>query len=535
MDAQNLPLEWIVVGLAMVVVGIFAGIWFGQMLSLKKSRAARADADSVAADAEEKGQKTLDDLRRQGEEERSRLVDKADQEYERQLKKHEREFSKRRHDFDRRDRRLDSRQSALDRKFQDLEKREAGLSEVESHAQEIRDTIEKRQQEIEEFRTAIKDRCEAVSGFTQDEAKRVLLETLEADVRQDAAALVRKVEAESKEQADKKARQIITLAIQRCAADQVTETSVSVVQLPSDDLKGRIIGREGRNIRALESATGCNIIVDDTPEAVVLSCFDPVRREVARLTLEKLLADGRIHPGRIEDIVAKVEKELAEHIRQMGEQTVFDLGLADMHPELTKVLGRLRYRTSYGQNILSHSVEVANLCAYMAAELGADPEPAKRAGLLHDIGKAMTHEKEGTHALNGAELCKKYNESPGVVHAIAAHHNEVDPRTIIAVLVQGADAISSARPGARRETLESYVKRLKKLEEIAQSFHGVTKCYAMQAGREVRIMVEPTEINDNEASLLARNVSKQIEKDVDYPGQIKIMVCREVRSIEYAK
>ncbi|MBI3735089.1 ribonuclease Y, partial [Candidatus Sumerlaeota bacterium] len=460
---------------------------------------------------------------------------KAEEEYERRLEKFEREFSKRRHEIERLERRLTDRQTTLERKIEAQDKREKELQAREADIAGIRERIQKKEEAIEAIRIEAKRKCESISGLTEEKAKKMLLENIEADVRQDAAAMVHRVEAETKEIADRKARQIITMAIQRCAAEQVTESTVSVVQLPSDEVKGKIIGREGRNIRALEAATGCNIIVDDTPEAVVLSCFDPIRREIARQTLEKMLGDGRIHPGRIEEVVAKVEKNLQDHIRQVGEQTCFDLGLADMHPELSKVLGRLKYRTSYGQNILNHSIEMAQLCMHMAAELGADMQAAKRAGLLHDIGKALTHEMEGTHALIGADLCKKYNEAPGVVHAIAAHHNEVEPRTIIAVLVQAADSISSARPGARRETLENYVKRLRDIEAIADSFKGVTKAYAIQAGREIRIMVEPTEINDNEASLMARDVSKRIEKELQYPGQNKVTVCRETRFVEYAK
>jgi ribonucrease Y len=444
-------------------------------------------------------------------------------------------LARKRHELERRQRKLDARKGAFDRQFEELNERESALQAQESALETIRERLRARNRRDRNARSELKRRCEEISGFTEAEAKKLLLENLETDVRQDAAALVRRIEAETKEEAERKARQIITLAIQRCASEHVSETTVSVVQLPSEDMKGRIIGREGRNIRALEAATGCNIIVDDTPEAVVLSCFDPIRREIARQTLERLLHDGRIHPGRIEEVVAKVERDLNDHIRQAGEQAVFELGLADIHPELTKVIGRLKYRTSYGQNILDHSIEVGNLCSFMAAELGADAHAARRAGFLHDIGKALTHEMEGTHALLGAELCKKYNEPPGVVHAIAAHHNEVEPRTIIAVLVQGADAISSARPGARRETLENYVKRLRHLEEIADSFRGVTKAYAIQAGREIRIMVEPSEINDNEACLLARDVAKRVEKDVEYPGQIKVTVCRELRAVDYAK
>jgi len=371
--------------------------------------------------------------------------------------------------------------------------------------------------------------------MTDDQAKQALMENLESQVRQEAGALVRRVEGEARETAVKKARQIITLAVQKYAAEQVSETAISVVNLPSDEIKGRIIGREGRNIRALEAATGCNFIVDDTPEAVVLSCFDPLRREIARLSLESLLSDGRIHPGRIEDVVQKVEKQVHESIREVGEQSAFDLGVNGLHSELVRLLGRLKYRTSYGQNVLKHSIEVANLAKIMAAELGVDAQLAKRAGALHDIGKAVSYEMEGTHAAIGAELAKKYGEPPAIVHAIAAHHAEEEPRTIVAVLVQASDAISAARPGARRETLETYIKRLKQLESIADSFEGVDKSYAIQAGREIRILVDPDRIDDDAAALLARQITKKVETELDYPGQIKVTVLREVRSVEYAK
>lgn len=506
------------------VVGVPAFIWISRMTQARKKEQALSEADAILAKAKEEGRKIATELEK-----------KAEEEYQRQENKFEREFSKRRAEIERTERKLSDRQSTLDRKIEGIDKRDREFQSKEADIAQLRERLHKKEETIETTRLEMKRRCEEISGLTGDEAKKLLLETLETEVRADAAALVRRIETESKETADKKARQIITLAIQRCAAEQVTESTVSVVHLPSDEVKGKIIGREGRNIRALEAATGCNIIVDDTPEAVVLSCFDPVRREVARLTLEKMLSDGRIHPGRIEEVVAKVEKGLQDTMRQAGEQACLDLGLADIHPELTKVLGRLKYRTSYGQNILAHSVEMAQLCSHMAAELGADINLAKRSGFLHDIGKALTYEMEGTHALIGADLCKKYGENPGVVHAIAAHHNEVEPRTIIAILVQAADAISSARPGARRETLENYVKRLRDIEAIADSFKGVTKAYALQAGRELRIAVEPTEINDNEASLLAREVTKRIEKEMQYPGQIKVTVCRETRFTEYAK
>lgn len=527
-------IQWIAVG-STLIVGLVSGFWINQMIIARRRKTAHVKATDILADADEKGRQLVDKYERRAKEEFDRQVGKAEDEAERRSRKAERDISKRRDEVERRQRKLDSRQSGLDRRVQEVSKLENEVDEKSASLDEIRSRLDVDANEIEKSRSELKRRSSEISGLTQEEAKKVLLDLLETDVRQEAAALIRRVEAETKETAEKKARQLITLAIQKCASDQVSETTVSVVQLPSDDLKGRIIGREGRNIRALEAATGCNIIVDDTPEAVVLSCFDPIRREIARQSLEKLIEDGRIHPARIEDVVAKVEKELKESMRQVGEQTVFDLGLADMHPELSRVLGRLKFRTSYGQNVLSHSIEVSNLCSYLAAELGADPITAKRAGLLHDIGKALTQEVEGTHAQIGADLCKKYNETPGVVHAVAAHHNEVEPRTIIAVLVQGADAISSARPGARRETLENYVKRLRDLEEIANSFPGVIKAYAIQAGREIRVMVEPTEINDNEASLLAREVTNRIEKEVQYPGQIKVTVCRETRAVSYAK
>jgi ribonuclease Y len=530
MDASSVSL--LVLGIA---VGSALGVWVYRTLAARNISQAKSGASVILAEAEARGRLLIEQSEQKAKEEYQRQLAKANQDAERQAQKDERELARKRHELERRLRKLDSRKSGIDRQTEELGERETRIEQRESELESKRQRFEKEEREIESLRSELKRRCEEISGLTEAEAKQLLLENIESDVRQEASALVRRIETETKEQAEKKARQIITLAIQRCASDHVSETTVSVVQLPSDDMKGRIIGREGRNIRALEAATGCNIIVDDTPEAVVLSCFDPIRREIARQTLERLLQDGRIHPGRIEELVAKVERDLNDHIRQTGEQAVFELGLVDIHPELTKVIGRLKYRTSYGQNILDHSIEVGNLCSYMAAELGADAHAARRAGFLHDIGKALTHEMEGTHALLGAELCKKYNEPPGVVHAIASHHNEVEPRTIIAVLVQGADAISSARPGARRETLENYVKRLRHLEEIADSFRGVTKAYAIQAGREIRIMVEPTEINDNEACLLARDVAKRVEKDVEYPGQIKVTVCRELRAVDYAK
>lgn len=442
---------------------------------------------------------------------------------------------RRRSEIDRIENRLKNKERTLDNKIEQYERRTRQLSENEQQLEERINSFTRRETELARQEETSRKRAEEISGMTAEEAKKALLESLEATLRPEQATIIRRVESETRELAAKKARQIITLAIQKCSSEQVSESTCSVLSLPSEDVKGRIIGREGRNIRALEAATGVNLIIDDTPEAVVLSCFDPLRREIARLSLEKLLADGRIHPARIEEVVKKTEKELLEHLRQEGEQVAFDLGIHDLHPEIIKLMGRLKFRTSYGQNILLHVAEVANLCASMAAEIGADVQVAKRAGLLHDIGKAVSHEVQGTHALIGAELCKKYGESAPVVHAIAAHHNEEEPRTLVAILVQAADAISASRPGARRESLESYVKRLEKLEEIANSFPGVEKTYALQAGREVRIMVEPEKINDGEAAALARDVTKRIETELEYPGQIKVTVLREKRIVEYAK
>lgn len=423
---------------------------------------------------------------------------------------------------------LDRKVDVMDRKEKDLERRDFSLVEKEKQ-------MHQREKSLDMMIQEEKDKLQKVSGMTKDEARQILLKRLEDDVKQEAAIMIKRVEEEAKEKADKEARKIVGLAIQKCAVEHTVETTVSVVHLPNDEMKGRIIGREGRNIRALEIATGIDVIIDDTPEAVILSGFDPIKREIAKLSLEKLLEDGRIHPGRIEEVVEKTKKEMEKTITEEGEKALFDAGLHGFHPEVIKLLGRLRYRTSYGQNVLQHSKEVAFLMGVMANELKLDFTLAKRIGLLHDLGKAVSHEVEGTHAKIGADLARKYGEPENICHAIEAHHQDIEPKTLLAVLAQAADAISAARPGARRETLETYVKRLEKLESIADSFKGVEKAYAIQAGREIRVIVQPDKITDAQAAVLARDITKKIEEGLEYPGQIKVTVIRETRAIEYAK
>jgi len=482
-----------------------------------------------------KADETVKNAQKEVEESNRRAEIEIKKELGRRKEQLEKEFLRKQSDLEKLEGKLTSRERNIEKRIDFLDKREKTFLERERVLSSKIQSYDEKLKNLEKLKNDVKKRLEEISGMTSEEAKKVLLESLENEVKQDASAFIRRAENETRELAAKKARQIITLAIQKCATDQVTESTVSVVNLPNEEMKGRIIGREGRNIRALELATGVNIIIDDTPEAVVLSCFDPLRREVARLTLENLIGDGRIHPARIEEIVKKVEKELEEHICEVGERSAFDVNVHEVNPEIIKLLGRLKYRTSFGQNVLLHSEEVAYLAGVMAGELGVDVNLAKRAGLLHDIGKAVDYEMEGTHAKIGADLARKFNESPAIVHAIAAHHGDEEPKTIIAVLVQAADAISAARPGARRETLETYIKRLEKLEEIADSFSGVEKAYAIQAGREIRIIVEPTQMTDNECALLAREVTKRIEHELEYPGQIKVTVIRQTRAVEYAK
>lgn len=485
-------------------------------------------AEAKIVSAEEAARKILEQAEKEGEAKKREVILEAKEEIHKMRVEHEREYRERRNELQRMERRLMQKEEALDRKLEALERKEESITSREAAVQEIQEKLQ------ELYRKQVKE-LEKLSGLTSEEAKNLLLANIEKEIRQETAMMIKEIESQAREEAEMRAKEYIALAIQRCAADHVAETTVSVVSLPNDEMKGRIIGREGRNIRALETLTGIDVIIDDTPEAVILSGFDPIRREIARVALEKLIADGRIHPARIEEMVEKAESEVEARIREKGEQATFAAGVHGIHPELVKLLGRLEFRTSYGQNVLQHSLEVSHLCAVMAAEIGADIQLAKRAGLLHDIGKAVDHEIEGPHVKIGEELARRYHEPPAVIHAIAAHHGDIEPKSIEAILVQAADAISAARPGARRETLEAYIKRLQKLEEIADSFEGVEKAYAIQAGREIRIMVKPERIDDLGTFRLAREIVKRIERELDYPGQIKVHVIRETRAVEYAK
>lgn len=485
-------------------------------------------AEAKIASAEEAAKKLIADAIKEADSKKREAILEAKEEIHKLRTELDNEIRERRQEQQRVDKRLLQKEEALDRKLESVEKKEEILRNKEAELEAANQNIQKlHQQQIAEL--------ERLSGLSRDEARELLLRNIEKEARHEAAQLIKDIENETKQEAEKRAREIISRSIQRYAADHVAETTVSVVSLPNDEMKGRIIGREGRNIRSLETLTGIDLIIDDTPEAVIISGFDPVRREVARIALEKLIADGRIHPGRIEEMVNRAQKEVDAHIKEMGEQATFDTGIHGLHPELIKLLGRLNYRTSYGQNVLKHSLEVSHLAGMIAAEIGADVKLAKRAGLLHDIGKAIDHEVEGPHVTIGADIAKKYRESPAVVHAIAAHHGDIEPESVEAVLIQAADAISAARPGARRETLENYIKRLEKLEEIADSFQGVDKSYAIQAGREIRIIVKPERVDDALASQMARDIVKRIENEMEYPGQIKVTVIRESRAVEYAR
>ncbi len=504
-----------------VVVGLVVGAVIGALYR-KKIAEARVGV------AEERAGKIVEDAVKDAEAKKKEILLEAKEDSIRTKNELEKEVRDRRNELQRNERRLFQKEEALDRKVEALEKKEehmtAKLEELEQQKEEARELRARQLQELER-----------ISGLTTEEAKNYILATVENDVKHEATLLIKEVESKAKMEADRRSREIVANAIQRCAVDHVAETTVSVVQLPNDEMKGRIIGREGRNIRALETLTGIDLIIDDTPEAVILSGFDPIRREIARLALEKLIVDGRVHPSRIEEMVEKARKEVDVIIRDEGEAATLDTGVNGLHPELVKLLGKLKYRTSYGQNVLKHSIEVSHLAGLMAAEIGVDVTLAKRAGLLHDIGKSVDHEMEGSHVSIGVGLLKRYKEGRLVINAVEAHHGDVEPQSIVAVLVQAADAISAARPGARRETLESYIKRLQKLEEIAGNFKGVEKSFAIQAGRELRIIIIPEDVNDEGMTLLAREIAKKIEEELEYPGQIKVNLIRETRAVEYAK
>ena len=523
---QHQEITALYIGLAALAAAVFFAL--GYFLRKYHAKKKIRNAEDKAKKLTETAKSEADKIRHEAELHAKDLLLKLRTEFEKETRDRRQELVILEKRLIQKEENLDRKVDVLDRKEKDVERRGNSLVDKEK-------LYATKEREIEKVLQEEKEKLQNISGMTRDEAKQLLLRKLEDEVKQEAAIMIKRSEDEAKEKADKEARKIIGLAIQRCAAEHAVETTVSVVHLPSDEMKGRIIGREGRNIRALEIATGIDVIIDDTPEAVILSGFDPIKREIARLALERLLKDGRIHPGRIEEVVEKVKKDMETTIKEEGEKALFDTGLHGVHPEIIKLLGRLRYRTSYGQNVLEHSKEVANLMGVMASELKLDFSLAKRIGILHDIGKAVSHEVEGTHSKLGADLARKYGESENICHAIEAHHQDIEPKTLLAVLVQAGDAISASRPGARRETLETYVKRLEKLESIADSFKGVDKAYAIQAGREIRVIVQPEKINDAQAAVLARDITKKIEEGLEYPGQIKVTVIRETRAVEYAK
>ena len=505
--------------LSFIALIIGAALGFAINRFLIKGRSARAaeDADRTVKDAE----KHAETLKKEA------LLEAKDQIFK--LKQDaETDNKERRKEIQVLETRMSEREASIDRRAESLDKREHTLSSMQGQ-------IAKAEKDLEDAIAEERDRLERIAGMTSEQARAELINRIQDDVKKEAAAIIREAEALAREEADKRARNIVGIAIQRVAADHTAESTVSVVHIPSDDMKGRIIGREGRNIRAFEAMTGINLIIDDTPEAVILSSFDPVRREIGRITLETCIADGRIHPARIEEMFNKAEALVSQQVHEAGEQAAFDSGIHGLHPEIIRTLGRLKFRTSYGQNVLKHSLEVSYLAGVMASELGVDVQLAKRAGLLHDLGKAIDHEIEGPHAVIGADLARRMNEPAAIVHAIEAHHADVEPNTVEAVLVQAADAISAGRPGARRETLESYIKRLEKLEAVANAHRGVERTYAMQAGREIRVMVKPEQISDADATVLAREIAKQIEDELEYPGQVKVMVIRESRAVDFAK
>ncbi|MGN8860602.1 ribonuclease Y [Dorea longicatena] len=513
----------IVIAVAVVLIVVAAVISHFLTVSNLKN-----NAESKIGNAEARAREIIDDAVKTAEAKKKESLLEIKEESIKNKNELEKETKERRSELQRYEKRILSKEETLDKKSEAIERREAGFTAKEEE-------LRQREAKVEELSQQRVQELERISGLTSEQAKEYLLKTVEEDVKHDTAKMIKELEAQAKEEADKKAKEYVVTAIQRCAADHVAETTISVVQLPSDEMKGRIIGREGRNIRTLETLTGVELIIDDTPEAVVLSGFDPIRREVARIALEKLIVDGRIHPARIEEMVEKAQKEVDTMIREEGEAATLEVGVHGIHPELIKLLGRMKFRTSYGQNALKHSIEVAQLSGLLAGEIGLDVRLAKRAGLLHDIGKSIDHDVEGSHIQIGVDLCRKYKESPTVINAVEAHHGDVEPETLIACVVQAADTISAARPGARRETLETYTNRLKQLEDITNQFKGVDKSFAIQAGREIRVMVVPEQVSDADMVLLARDIAKQIEFELEYPGQIKVNVIRESRVTDYAK
>ncbi len=514
---------WILIVVGIVLIAAAAVVsHFLTVSNLKKN------ADSKIGNAESKAREIIDDAVKTAEAKKKESLLEIKEESIKNKNELEKETKERRNELQRYEKRVLSKEEALDKKADAIEKREAGFTAKEEQ-------LRQREAKVEELGRQRVQELERISGLTSEQAKEYLLKTVEDDVKHDTAKMIKEIEAQAKEEADKKAKEYVVTAIQRCAADHVAETTISVVQLPSDEMKGRIIGREGRNIRTLETMTGVELIIDDTPEAVVLSGFDPIRREVARIALEKLIVDGRIHPARIEEMVEKAQKEVDAMIREEGEAAALEVGVHGIHPELIRLLGRMKFRTSYGQNALKHSIEVAQLAGLLAGEIGLDVRIAKRAGLLHDVGKSIDHDVEGSHIQIGVDLCRKYKESSTVINAVEAHHGDVEPESLIACVVQAADTISAARPGARRETLETYTNRLKQLEDITNQFKGVDKSFAIQAGREIRVMVVPEQVSDADMVLMARDIAKQIEYELEYPGQIKVNVIRESRVTDYAK
>lgn len=511
--------------IVLIIIAIVAGLAVGVYLGIQRRKQV---AEKAIGSAETEANRIVSEAIKSAEAKKKEFLLEGKDELHRLRNENEKEISDRRKEVQRQERRIQQKEETLDRKMDNLEKKE-------NNYQRKQKEVEQKLQEVEQVKKSQFEMLERISGYTADQAKDYLLQQLDTELDHEKSVKILEYEEKLKEESDKRARNIISLAIQRLAADQVSEATVSVVSLPNDDMKGRIIGREGRNIRTIETLTGVDLIIDDTPEAITISSFEPVRREIARVALEKLISDGRIHPARIEETVEKARREVEATIKAEGERTVVELGVNNIHPELVKLLGRLKYRTSYGQNVLRHSIEVAYISGMIASELGLNPTVAKRAGLLHDIGKALDHEMEGSHIQLGVEVARKYKESDAVIHAIHAHHGDVEAKTVVACIVQAADAISAARPGARRENIENYIKRLQQLEEVGKSFPGVDSCFAIQAGREIRVMVKPEQINDDKMAPLAREISKKIEQELEYPGQIKVNIIRESRVSDYAK